>query len=150
MLGAGDELDLDLGVARERDLVAAVDVAEVDGLGQRVHAEAGDDVLVVGEGDEAGDETEAVGADNRLANTAVVVMTDRGRVGEEKRSEDFALIGIGFDVALFVDGQIFGLGARGAGDVAVDVLGARFIGQAVETEAQLAVAAEPARSGESA
>ena len=72
-------------------------------------------------------------------------MAEGGGVGEEQRSEDLALIRIGLDVALFVDGEIFGLGTGGSGDVAVDVRGARFIGQIAKAKAEFAVAAKPAR-----
>ena len=72
-------------------------------------------------------------------------MAKRGGVGEEKRSEHLALVRIGADVAFVVDGEVFGLRSRSTSDVAIDVRCARFIGQIVKAEAELAVAAQTAR-----
>jgi hypothetical protein len=45
--GARDKLDLNLGVAREGDLMAPIEIAEVDGLAQSIEAEACGYALVI-------------------------------------------------------------------------------------------------------
>src|SRR6185437_14202307 len=79
------------------------------------------------------------------ADATVVVGAQRGGVGEEKRSENLAFVGVGADVAFVVDGEVFGLGAGGSGDVAVDGGSACFVGEATEAEAEFTVATQAAR-----
>src|ERR1700761_6032511 len=143
--GARDELNLDLGVAWEGDLMATVDVAEVDGLGERIDTEASGYILVVSESDEAGDEAETIRTDDCLADAAVVIMTERSGVGEEKWSEDLSFIGVGLHVPLFIDGEVLCFSAGGSSDVAIDACGPHFIRETTKAESEFTVAAEPTR-----
>jgi hypothetical protein len=137
------------GVADEADLAAAFDPALVDGDGCAVVAEAGGDIALAGGGsDDEAEHADAIGGDGVLAEaaTCAVSLVDvEGAGGEEDESErdEELVLGLGFDLAFGVEGEVLTGGGVGSGERCLDVLGdAGGQDELAEVEVESAGAAE--------